>query len=476
MKSFPDLTQQDFPEFDVQKPLVLLLGNVTHEGITSSLRAGGEQYKQKHLTSTVENWQSIVKILASFNVRAVVVKMNGWAFAKFANPAYFAVREDLLKLISAVPHIFFAHEDLFLGEMSRQTATSREEFVRSRAGDIADDEIGMYMEHFGFRLPDEATLQESRALFRRFQISLIPYKTNADVTVMATRFLEDTLGNLIFRVYVPIGRLWANEIDRLLGLFRDYLLSTGRKGVRLGESKTNYGVSYEFHVTEDGTPISLEDDFREFTRVLDLSLSNPREAEATLRDMNVETREIEAIVARYAKEARRLHVDIKHERERKMLAIRQRLESELSDVVPISSLDQIQHLLDRVIPAAHLASVLKIDSSPIALSPQYGSLTVNLNPQIIHEMNGIVAREIRGDMNIGPQGEELLALIEKYGQQDSAKLASAVHEISDPSIPKAEKVTATNKIKAFLYKLGPETAKVGFNILQTYIEHKLGLK
>ena len=476
MELFPDAVQQDFPEFDAQKPLVLLLGNVTHEGITSSLRAEGEQYKQKHLTSTVENWQSIVKILASFNVRAVVVKLNGWAFAKFADPGYSAVREDLLKAISLVPHIFFAHEDILSGQMSRESASSKEEFIQRQMGDIADDEIGMYMDHFGFNLPDEATLQESRALFQRFQISLIPYKTNADVTVMATQFLEDALGNLIFRVYVPIGRLWANEIDRLLSLFRDYLLSTGRKGVRLDESKTNYGVSYEFHVTEDGASVSLEEEFREFTRVLDLSLSNPRAAEATLRNMNVETREIEAIVARYAKEARRLHVDVKHERERKMLAIRQRLESELSDVVPTSALDQIQHLVDRVIPPAHLPSVLRIDSSPITLSPQYGSITVNLNPQIIHEMNGIVAREIRGEANIGPQGEELLALIEKYGQQQSVELASAVHEISDPSIPKAEKVTATNKIKAFLYKLGPEAAKVGFNVLQAYIEHKLGLK
>jgi hypothetical protein len=33
----------DFPEADRSKPLVLLLGNVDHEGITSSLKSGGEQ-------------------------------------------------------------------------------------------------------------------------------------------------------------------------------------------------------------------------------------------------------------------------------------------------------------------------------------------------------------------------------------------------------------------------------------------------
>ena len=86
---------------------------------------------------------------------------------------------------------------------------------------------------------------------------------------MATKFLQDSLSNLIFRVYVPNGRLWANEVDRLLSLFRDYLLSTGRKGVRLDQSKTDYGVTYEFHAAEDGISVSLEGEFQEFTRVLD---------------------------------------------------------------------------------------------------------------------------------------------------------------------------------------------------------------
>ncbi len=476
MELFPDLVQQEFPDFDIQKPLVLLLGNVTHEGITSSLRAGGEQYKQKHLASSVENWRSILKIFGSFNVRAVVVKLNAWVFTLFADPEYEDVRDALLNSISRVPHIFFVHEDILSRGTSREGTLSREEFIRHRVGDIADEEIDMYMAHFGFKLPDEQTLNEASALLQRFQISLIPYKANADVTVMATRFLQDALGNLVFRVYVPSGRLWANEVDRLLGLFRDYLLSTGRKGVRLDQSKTDYGVSYEFHATEEGTSVSLEGEFQEFTRVLDLSLSDPSAAEAALRDKSVDAKEIEGIVARYAKEARRLHVDVKHDRERKILAIRQRMESELSEVVPASSLDLIQHLVDRVIPPTHLSSILGIDSRPLALASQNSPITINLNPQIIHEMNGIVAREIRGEANVGPRGEELIALVEKYGRENSVELASAVHEISDPSIARAEKVTATNKIKAFLYRLAPEASKAGLNILQAYIQHKLGLQ
>lgn len=143
--------------------------------------------------------------------------------------------------------------------------------------------------------------------------------------------------------------------------------------------------------------------------------------------------------------------------------------------MPLSSLDQIQHLVDRVIPPAHLLSALGIDSMSLALAP-YGPITVNLNPQIINEINGIVAHEIRGEANVGPRGEELLALVAKYGKEQSVELASAVHEISDPGVSRTEKVTAANKIKAFLYNLAPEASKAGLNLLQAYIQHKLGLK
>lgn len=476
-EQFPDFRQQEFPDFDTEKPLILLLGSVSHEGITSSIRAGGEQYKQKLLASTVENWKSIVRIFRVFSVRAVVVKLNAWAYSKFADASYAVVRDELLVSISKVPHIFFAHEDILSGGTTEDSALSQEEFIRRRVGDVADEELESYRGFFGFKLPDESVLKEASAAFQRFNIALMPYKANADVTVMSVQFLEDALQNLLFRVYVPSGRLWANEVDRLLTLFREYLLSTGRTGVRLDQSKTDYGVSYEFHATEDGTSVSLEVEFREFSRVLDLSLSNPSAAETVLRNKSVDAKEVEDIVTRYAKEARRLHVDIKHDRERKILAIRQRLESELSEVLPVSAWDQIQLLIERAIPSASgLPSVLAIDSAPLPQAPHYESLTVNLNPQIIHDVSGIVAREIRGHINIGPSGEELLALIEKYAPERSVELASAVHEISDPSVPRAERLTAANKVKAFLYKLAPDAGKVALNVLQAYIERKLGLK
>lgn len=42
-----------------KESLVLLLGNVDHEGITSALKSGGGQYRKKLLDSRPANWASI---------------------------------------------------------------------------------------------------------------------------------------------------------------------------------------------------------------------------------------------------------------------------------------------------------------------------------------------------------------------------------------------------------------------------------
>jgi hypothetical protein len=474
----PDSGAEEFPDFDVLKPLVLLLGNVSHEGITSSLRAGGEQYKQKLLVSTVANWSSIVRIFGSFRVRAVVVKVNAWAYRNFAHPEYRNVRDELLTLVAKVPHIFFVYEDILSGGITEESGAFQAEFIRRRGGDVLDEEdLRLHRELFGFDLPAEEVLREAESAFRRFDITLVPYRTNADVTVMSVQFLEEALQNLLFRVYIPAGRLWANEVDRLLSLFRDYLLGTGRTGVRLDQSRTDHGVSYEFHSTGEAESTSIETEFRDFAHLLDLSLSNPAAAEGLLLSRNVDAKQVEAIVTRYAKEAYRLQVDIKHDRERKLLAIRQRLESELTEVLPPSAWAGIQALIERSIPSTSgIQASFAIDSVPLPNPAQYRSLTVNLNPQIIQEVNGIVSQEIRGNVNIGPRGEELLALIEEHAPSQSMELASAVHQLSDPNLPQAERLTASGKLKSFLYKLAPEVGKVGLNVFQAYIEHKLGLK
>lgn len=293
----------------------------------------------------------------------------------------------------------------------------------------------------------------------------------------ALQFLEEVLQDLLFKIYVPVGRLWANEIDRLLQLFREYLLSIGRKGVRLDQSRTDCGVSYEFHATDEPEFPSLASEFQEFAHILDLSLLDPKAAAAVLLSKSVDAKQVDEILVRYAKEAKRLQVDLKHDRERKLLSIRQRLESELVETLPTSAWHDLQLLVDRAIPSpASVSAAYTIDSAPLPDDAQYRSLTVNLNPQIIQHATGIVSREIRGDINLGAEDEQLISLIERHAKERSFELSSAVRELSDSSIPQSERLSSAGKLKAFLFSLGPQARAAGINILQAYVEQKLGLK
>lgn len=270
-------------------PMVLLLGNVDHEGVTHFLKSAHAQYTKKRLDSKPDNWRLICRIFDLFAVKAVVINLG-------------YVRDAISK-------------------------EQYEEFLEDRRGSREE-------------IHDEVT--RANQTLRHYSLDVIPYRTNAEVTVIATQVLRDALEDLIFRIYVPAGRLWASEIDKLLELFRDYLLSTGRKGIRFNQTRTEHGVSYEFH----GDEMPISQDFQDFSRLLELCLTDPTKAEDLLKEKDIEPKQIIQIVARYTKEARRLQVDFKHERERRLLSLRQQLESELADVV---SSDAEWNLIDQLV-------------------------------------------------------------------------------------------------------------------------------
>jgi len=325
--------------------------------------------------------------------------------------------------------------------------------------------------------PKTQVLIEVNNTLRHHNLNLIPYRTNAEVTVIATQFLRDAVEGLLLRIYVPATRLWANEVDRLLELFRDYLLRTGRKGIRLDQIKTDHGISYEFHGDDAPSASSLSEDFQDFSRFLDLCVSNPEEAEAILRQKSIDPKEIASILTRYSKEAKRLQVDLRHERERKLLNIRQRLESELADFLP-NNVDWsvIEKLVASSIPEAF--SIVAVSSGSLRglRSVESSSLTINLMPQIVNTVKGIIAQEIRGDVNISEDDETLLQLIRQHGDNRSTELASAVQVLSDTDIPKSDRLTSAQKLKAFVFSIRDRLGPVATNLMTAYLERKLGLK
>lgn len=204
---------------DPEKPLVLLLGWVDHEGILSSLKATGRQYKKKLLNSYPANWETIQLLFMEFKVSAVLGKLSAQVLSRLTHPDYANVREVLFRHIGSVPNQIFIYDDLVQGEHGSPLLAYPPQEERDKAIDF----------------------------LHANNIAIAPYRTKAEVTVLAESFLDELDRNLIFRLYVPSGRLWSAEADKFLQLFQDYVVKVDRLAVRLDQKRTDYGVIYEFH-------------------------------------------------------------------------------------------------------------------------------------------------------------------------------------------------------------------------------------
>ena len=442
-------------KLDVDKPLILLLGSVGHEGVLSTLRAAERQYKNKFLESRVKNWESILEYFDDYQIEGVLVKLSPHAISLIASDEYDGIKERLFKKIGSVPNIVFVYEDILSGH-----------FEEGFWADI-------------HHRPSEKARNSVFELLADYDIHVLPYKRNAEVTVMAETFVAETEQNLIFRMYVPSGRLWSNESDKLLQLFRDYLGKIAGIKVRLDQYRTDKGVIYEIHSEEVASASGIDVEFSEFTQFMDFCVSDPNAAEEMLRGKDVDKKDLIAILSRYSKEAKRLSVDLKHEREQKVLGIRQRLESELVDSIPgATDWEAIGLLVDSAVPSLSGAmGAISVDQDPISL-PTNGSsrnLTINVNPQIVETVNGVVAQEIRGDQHITQEAQQLLQVIQNHAGKNARELASAVHELEDESAPKSGRLNAKQKLKKFLIDASGKVGNVALGVLQTYIEKKLGL-
>jgi hypothetical protein len=444
---------EDFEEdfvLNPQQPLALLLGWIDHEGIRSSLKSANRQYKKKILESLPSNWESIVEIFDSYSVSCSLGKINSQVIKLLAHESYAGVRDHLFSKISGVPNQFFIYEGILLGEP--QDAFSAE-FIPYPKKEVVDEVISW---------------------LREKNITVIPYRKNADVTVLAEAFLDDTERNLIFRLYVPSGKIWSNEADKFLQLFRDYLNKVDKTSVRLDQRRTDFGVIYEFHGHTPSSGTGLTSEFKEFSHLMDLCAFDVDAAGALLASKNLNQTEITAIVSRYAKEARRLQMDIKHESESKTLSIRHRLEAELLELAPTAEdWVSINSYLNAALPTA--PGLLLTNPLAPQRMVEASSITYNIRPQFIQAVNNVTAQEIYGNQHFTAEHHEILKLISEHAAEDREALNAAVYEVADTGTKHIEKLKAKNLLKSFLIETAKKTGDIAIGVLQTYIEKQIGL-
>lgn len=434
--------------------IILFIGNADTEAATAKLHATDKLYKRKMLESSIENWRSISSYFDDYDVTCAVVKLTKVAIDTLAHHEYSAIANELLSKLSKVPNLILAHEGLMLID---------------QAGDDIDDD------HYSFfEAPSADVLETVYALFNEYDLRVTPYKKNAELSVLTSSFIEKNEHNLIFRIYVPAERIWANEAEKLLELFRGYLQKVAGFNARHDQYKTNNGVIHEFFGDDNVASSSLSSKFEEFSSFMDACVQNPEVAKLSLSGSNLDNREVIDLVSKYAKEARRIQVDLKHERERKLLNIRHELESELTDfVVAQEDLIALESIIESSIPMPKcISNVLHgLDSS----SQYGGDRNVFINSQVIQTANGVIAKEISGTVNLPSEAQELLKAIELYAGRDKTELTSAVHELSDSSVPETERIPAKQKLKGFLISASGRLGDVATGILQTFVEGQIGL-
>lgn len=471
----------------------LFLGSADSESATTRLRASGAYYRKKLLNSRPENWVEITSMVTSPRNLGTLVKLTGTDYNTICRDTHAAVAKLLLDAFVGRPHAIFVHEAVFLTDQQRKDAepldTSRAEYLAAPLvfddDDDDDDWFGLIKDE-PFPVVSEEVREKVNTMLRDRALNVLPYRTNVERSIMAGVFLDDHERHLLFRFYVPSGRLYGQEFEALLGLFREWLTQTGHQGVRQEGYSTRAGQVFEFFSAEGVSSGGLAAYLEEFSRFLEDCSSRPEAAAQQLTRGGIDPTAAGRIVNRFATQVRRLNLDLKQRREERVLALKHQLENLSLEIEGLRGA-QLESILNELIPDETPASVM-LPTGPRFGIPRGSSglvdqdnvvasgLTVNnYQQQFIHQVQGSVIQNLQGTVNLAPEARQLLELVAEYGGQERAQLESAVHELEDDGARPIDRVAARGRLKRFLADVGNRGLGIGLAVLQKYLEHKIGI-
>ncbi len=445
----------------------LFIGNANTDAAVNKLKASAIPYAQKRLESNVHNWDVIRTLLDDEDLTGVIAKLTAQNYSRIVDPGYKATARSLFESLARRSHIVFVHEAVLMSE-----EPLAEEEALDRYGDTyVNYRIGLHR----MSTPSREVVAEVNRVLEEYQLNVVPYRTNAELSVLSAAFLDENERNLLFRVYyVPAGRLYAAEADKLLGLFRDWLSQVGKHAVRQDGYTTAAGKVYEFFGDDSLPAQGLSAQFDDFSDFLTQCVDDPSAAKQHLRQLGLDPRTGSSLVQRYGKEVRRLHLDLRHDRESRILEIRHSLESELLDLAsPPQVSKQIDRMIESMMPSATGAAG-KALLAPLETGVPPGSVTVNIHQQIVHAVESTVVQNIQGTVHLGAEATDLIALAKQFGGGRALELESDVHELEDADARPADRLGARQRLKGFLIKLSSHVEAATLASLQTYLETKIG--
>jgi hypothetical protein len=380
----------------------------------------------------------------------VVGKFTEHILGYFLDDDYKEVAKRLIENILRKKHIIFVYSDNYHG------------YFNFNDGYVSPDEAKNPKTEFDHRLKD---LIDG---FNKQDLNISVYETLVDLEISSQSFIDNISQGLLLRFYIPNDKFGSSELDKFIILFKDFISTVTNKSINITQNRTKYGITCTlFSDTAEIKHDDLYKMFDDFTKFMELCLNNPEAAAEILISNDIPQERVSFLITKHMKEAKRILLDLKQDKERRLLSTRQNLESELLEEYLGDELNKkIESLVPNVSGIVDLLHEKKIEN-----------LQININPQIIHKVEGVVAKEFNGSVVFNEEDDQLKEIIQKYSASaaQSAELISALYEMKDAEISSKDKKVATSKLKNFVLKVGEKIGDVAFDLLTKYLEKKMGM-
>ncbi len=323
---------------------VLLVGNITQEGVTTKIKSLGYTYLQKILVNSApHNWNLTAEIIKEQreegSLIAAFVHLTEWTILLCTLENYYPGWQRILNELAQCKALVFVYEDNLAGDFNQSSLTdSLRRYYRLKTGrkpsDLEDRKAASKAE-FAWAEENLTKIQDNAmALLRAVTeagVEIVPYKRRMQITVRIQEYLDEIETGVLLRLYVPNLQYQAEQLASLIRLLENYLRTVEQRAFLVDVHKAEHGLVYVFR-SQDGIKIQeLSSVVERFETFMNLCQNDVEKARNILAQANIQPAEMEHLISKYLREYRRLALDIQHEYEQKTLALKQRLENEVLD-------------------------------------------------------------------------------------------------------------------------------------------------
>lgn len=457
-----------------QSRYVAMIGGFGHEGFSTAVKALGYDLVYIKLDRILpKTWlkraSHLQELQQSGRLVTTIFYLHTSLLLLASKSDYFAAFKKILQHARSSKMIMFVFQDNLDGVYAmRHWETKAPMSLAEIEGLLKEEPFNFMLEHAATRLSDYTSRKEEVNQFLNYLYEtgaeICPFVNRSDVTLRLQEFLHDVEQGVFLRLFVPSDRLQAQQLDGLLSVLERYLRQVELHNFSIDAAKSEKGIVYLFKSDAGMANLqSLNEAFGRFDTFMKLCGDDPAEAESILKSQGIRAEDANFLVDRYSRDYRRLIIDTKHEFERKTLALRQRLESEM---IEESSLPIVSWTNES------LSGLLSITGGNVEVN--IGSLSVIKAKKIHTEVEHL----INGSVTYNESDKALLELVGRYAERlEAIQCKSDLDQLKDPSTQDLARQNAKQRLIGFLRKAAKKAGDVAENVavetLSIYLESLL---